>query len=429
MKRDGRLAVLTILLAVLSLVSLVAGFWRYKALEAEMSRAQTAERRVWTAQAPDNPHGASHFGVWAFRLPSAWLAFEPGVSQFVGSGVFLESHRENPALFSSAIDDPPPLRLSILSPGWVLLTIVPLLVSLLAAHSWSSEKDSGRLRLLLSLGVSPRALCLGKIFALWGACVVLLSPVLLVAYLILGGELIRFGALMVGLLASLGIAVLLGTGISLRAKNGSQAAFRTFALWLGFTFLLPSALAELTRVWYTSPNRSAIEQSRRDILKESEAAHKSHLDELQKRYSGPALDGRKFAANEQRDTEVTRAASRPTERQIELRRRALDSGGFLSPYLAARQLNMALAQSSSQAQEHFVEQAQDFRYDFVQQLNEALSSGEEEWKAGDWDRVRPFVFQPQPVEQIVREALTPLCALGLWLLLGFWFVLSARFKL
>jgi ABC-2 type transport system permease protein len=246
------------------------------------------------------------------------------------------------------------------------------------------------------------------------------------AYVILGGELIRFGTLMVGLVASLGISVLLGMGISLRAQNGSQAALWTFALWLVFTFLLPSALAELSRLWYTSPSRSSLEQSHKNFAKDSEEEHKAHLDELEKRYSGPALDGRKFAANEQRDTELIRAVSQQVERQIKLRRRALEIGSFLSPYLAARQLDMALAQSSSKAQDHFIEQAQSYRYDFVQQLNEALANGEEEWKEGDWDRVRPFVFEPQPVDQVVREAMRPLGALGLWLLLGLWFTLSAR---
>lgn len=424
--RDGRLKLLALLALLFASVALVAGAIQFRERTEEFHRSRHTERQHWLQQAADNPHGASHFGVWVFRQPTLWESFEPGLSEQFGNALFLESHHQNEMLLKGAHDEPAPLRLGPLSPAWLFLTAVPLALGLVATQSWSSEIESGRLRLLLSLGAKGAHLRLGKALSLWLLTAGVLGLGFLSWALFLGSAPWQLGGLFLILVAALGVAVIWGAVCSYWAGNGSLAALGFLTGWLCCCFLLPPALAQWARSLFPTPSRQEVKQQLQEALLRTQDEHQAKLAALKEQFEGAELDGRTFTANEERETALQNELKDQVEQSLH-KRRVLRSWGMLfSPYLAARYAGMAICGTDQSTQDEFLEQAEEYRFDFVQQLNGALVEGETEWSGADWDRVAAFEYRSPDRSVALTRALLPLGVLALWIALGLFLLAHER---
>jgi ABC-2 type transport system permease protein len=177
--RDARWKALIAVTLLLMLSSLALGLLRLQRLEREHRAATEGDRRVWTAQGAKNPHAAAHFGQYAFKPVGPLAVADPGVDEFAGNAVWLEAHKQNEAQFRTARDGTLAARMGRLTLAFVLQAILPLMAILLGFAAFSGEREAGTLPQLLSLGVRPRDLLLGK--GLAGGVVLLGLLVLAVA--------------------------------------------------------------------------------------------------------------------------------------------------------------------------------------------------------------------------------------------------------
>ena len=94
-------------------------------------------------------------------------AIEPGVESVVGRVLRLEGHVQNETVHSADSQAIMRSRFGVLKPALILQLIIPVLLIFLSFNAVNSEKEEGRLKLLLLQGLKARQLLFGKIFSYW----------------------------------------------------------------------------------------------------------------------------------------------------------------------------------------------------------------------------------------------------------------------
>ncbi|VTY21477.1 Uncharacterised protein [Xylophilus ampelinus] len=274
--RDGRLLLAGGVGLVLLITALAVGTRHVNQQEAEQAIARAQDYRDWLGQGHRHPHDAAHQGMHAFKAEPALSIVDPGVNPCLGSVVWLQAHRQSKVKFSPAQDGTGLQQFGLLSAGWVMQVLGPLLVIVLGFNAFSAERESGVLKQTLSLGVASQRLLVGKAAAL-GVCLLLL---LVPAALLAGGGALwlseparrldvawRFGALCAGYGLYLSIWVFLTLGISALSRTSRVAITVLLALWVAQTVMAPRVLSELSRAMHPSPTRLAFDQALNAELK------------------------------------------------------------------------------------------------------------------------------------------------------------------
>ena len=101
-QRDSRLKWLLVFLVSISLVALVHQLSFPAGVSIIRLQAQESSRKEWLAQEAKHPHMAAHFGNYAYKKPSILHTFDPGLSIYTGTSVYMEPHRQNDFLFSKS---------------------------------------------------------------------------------------------------------------------------------------------------------------------------------------------------------------------------------------------------------------------------------------------------------------------------------------
>ena len=165
--REGRVRIALIIVLLLLGVAVWISKRQYENINEQYTVAKRAEREVWDNQGEKNPHSAAHYGTYAFKPKYPLSLVDQGVDKYAGTSIFLEAHKRNEAQFSAAADQTGLARFGDLTPDFILLFIIPLLIILLGYNSFTKEREMGTLTLLKSQGVSNWKWMLGKWSALF----------------------------------------------------------------------------------------------------------------------------------------------------------------------------------------------------------------------------------------------------------------------
>ena len=103
-----------------------------------------------------HPHGAAHYGTYVFKPANLLSSLDEGVSSVTGNVLRVEGHVQNEIVYSEASQMQAISKFGKLKSSLLLQFIVPLLLIFLAYQTINTEKQSGRLKLLLLQGASPR---------------------------------------------------------------------------------------------------------------------------------------------------------------------------------------------------------------------------------------------------------------------------------
>ena len=117
--------------------------------------AQHHLRQQWENIDSMNPHGAAHYGTYVFKPSNLLSSLDEGVNSVTGNVLRVEGHVQNEIVHSEASQMQAVSKFGKLKSSLLLQYIVPLLLIFLAFQSINSEKQSGRLKLLLLQG-SPQ---------------------------------------------------------------------------------------------------------------------------------------------------------------------------------------------------------------------------------------------------------------------------------
>jgi ABC-2 type transport system permease protein len=441
--RDRRGRTLAAVTLALMLLALALGLSRLRRLEAEHHAAADGDRRVWTAQGAKNPHSAAHFGQYAFKPVGPLAVADPGIDEFAGNAVYLEAHKQNEAQFRAARDGTLAARMGRLTLAFVLQAILPLMAILLGFSAFSGERESGTLPQLLSLGVRPRDLLLGK--ALAGAGVLLGLLALAAAGLGLGlaafgpgdavepGEAARLGGMALAYALYLLGFLALALAVSARAGSSRAALVVLLGFWLVNAFIAPRLAADLARRAAPLPTggefRAAIAEAKRAQFghDETHPAFVAFRDRVLRRYGVARVEDLPVSFRGLSLREDDEAGYRIFDdhfgrlcaaiaRQDRLRAAA----GLAFPLLALQPISMAMAGTDNRHHEAFLRAAEAHRRVIQtaasQDLLDHARNGDAAYKAPAalWERVPAFQYRRPGAAAAWRSQATNLAILAAW---------------
>ena len=249
--------VLLALFAVLLARAAILGAVRQNRERAQQAEYQTLVRAQWTGQPDRHPHRVAHYGTFAFKPVGPLAAYDPGVESFAGRIQYLEAHRQNAANFAEAGALSAAFRLGELSPAFIVQLLLPLLVIVLGHRLVAEDRESGRLRLLLAQGVSPRTLLFGKTLGLLAAAAPFLALAALATLPVLSASTLPRLAL-IALAAALHTAgwIAFTLWISSRLPTATRALAVLVACWIAQGIVIPRAAAALAAATYPLPSSS-----------------------------------------------------------------------------------------------------------------------------------------------------------------------------
>ncbi len=390
--RDRRLAVLGLALALVLCTAAMTAAALYGARESERQAAQAEEAKVWAMQGQANPHGAAHFGRYLFKPLSPLAVIDPGLLPQLGTALRLEAHANNPAS-DRAIDGGTTLdRFAGLSPATMLQVLAPLLIILAGFAAFSGERARGLLRQELAAGVAPTTLMAGRLAGLAVTVLLLLAVATMASLAALwlaggvAGQLVALLWIMLGYALYLFAFAALTLAASAAFVSARTSLVVMLAFWAVATLFVPRIAPSIAEAAVPTLSGPAFEASVTREVMEGPSGHDprdARLERLRqdtmRRYGVTKIEdlpvdfnGISLFHGEALSSAIYRrhfaALYDGYDRQAAVQRLF----AVLSPYQAVHPWSAALAQSDQHAHRRFLEQADGFRYDLVQQLNRAL---------------------------------------------------------
>jgi ABC-2 type transport system permease protein len=446
--RSGRFRLSAAAIFVLLASGAIAGAWRHADGARGTARLAEGERERWLGQGNKTPHGAAHYGVFVARPARVLAAFDEGVAPYAGTVVHLEPHEQRLFRFRPAEDMTWVRRLGALTAAAALQHLVPFLILFLAYGAVAGERERGTLALLLSCGVHPRDVALGKAAGLalpLAGGLLVLAP--LGAYAVLApngqaGDAGRVALLAAAYLAFLATWTLLCLAVSARSRSSRAALLALLAHWAGWTVAAPPVAMEVAEAASPAPDplafRAGIDKDRYGMVtwyerlaaieKRLLAEHgKERLDDLPVSAQGVGL------VEEEADQD--RIMSRHFDALLathERQSRLFEWAGFFSPVIALQSLSASLAGTHLLDQVDFLRASETYRREFVQILNRdtALNDlpqnrtdlgipgiSEKYYQPGRelWEKVPPLRYAGPSTATAVGRHVPAVLALGVWL--------------
>jgi ABC-2 type transport system permease protein len=448
LRRDGRVLALVGLIGALTLLALLTAWATHVKHERQVRQSQAEDSAAFLKQGSKPSHSAAHFGRMAYKPPAALAIFDPGAAPYLGQVIWLEAHRQDPAMFRPAADAPELSRLADLSIAGVLTSLLPLLTFVMGHGVFAGERERGTLRQIMAAGARHGSIFAGKLIAVGGVGVCLALVVIAVATTaaLIGGEgrsvldtIIRGTGLFAGFsayaCACAGIALL----VSATARTATSALLVLLTLWAISIAVVPRIAASAGDLLHPTPDSGNFWTNASETLRTTRPKRGSDaLRQVEQQVISRAL-GRDVAPNEipklnraalgQEISEVLgaqvyarayQALYEIYDRQRETRR-ALS---VLSPAIALSHWSSALAGADLDAHRHFADAAEQQRLTLIRKINEDMMVNGAD-KAYDylasadfWRTVPDFAYRPPPATRAMRSALIDLLLLLAWAVLA-----------
>jgi ABC-2 type transport system permease protein len=447
--RDGRFRWTAALMVLLLLTALAAGWQRYTSYMAIQGAAQGATNTQWLKQGDKNPHTAAHYGNYAFKPLGPLAFFDNGVTNYTGTAVFMEAHKQNFSIARPASDTSAIGRFGELNGAMILQLLMPLLIIFLGFTAFSGEREGGTLRQVMSMGIGRTTLLWGKALGIGSAVLLVVVPCILAGAAVLAladlrivgeGIGIRVGLLAVAYLAYAGIFLFLTLAVSAFARTARSALMVLIGFWAFTGFIMPKTAAEISKVAHPSPAFGTFWKD----MKEHQARGIDGVSPWAKlgRYTAEQL--RKYQVSRVEDMPVYWTAVRLQKLEefdypvfelhynrlretYEAQNRLQDQIGAVAPTLALRSLSMGLSGTDLIQHNKFMADAEAHRRDMVLKMNDYLSkaavglnatASASNYLIADesvFSIVPPFVYQPPPLDETLAAHWSNLGRLGAWL--------------
>ncbi len=440
---DGRFRWIFGILLLLFGLAGWAGFSQQQDYRSQFEHAMHEQRELWVNKGEMNPHSAAHHGMHVFKPASLVAALDQGLQAYLGVSLFLEAHKQNQSRYRQAEDGTVLQRFAIMNAATVAEVMVPLMIILLSFGAFASERESGTLRQLLSLGLPPSQLWLGKMLGLSASLAVLLLPLALLGlgtlWLAGGAEAFVSGA--PRLLSWLGLHALYwllflwgGLLISARCRTARLALLLLLAFWFSNSFVGPRLGMMVAALLHKAPTsvelQAAIEADATKVMDWDTRTQKVEA-RLLKQYGVKKVQdlpvnpaGLILADAEIDDARVYQIHLDHLQNDWQNQWRVFSKLGLVLPGMAVQNLSMGLAGSDWQHHRHFAAAAEAYRLDFVQRMNTDVSRKTQavdayEYTAGKelWEAVKPFHYDLPALAWVWQQQRSGLLILAGWTLL------------
>ena len=442
MMRDGRFRWSAAITAALLLGALALGWQHYREVTSQHKTAQRGTREQWLKQGNKNPHSAAHYGVYAFKPKMPLSLVDRGVDPYVGVAAWLEAHKQNDFKFKPAQDSTALQRLGELTGATVLQLLLPLMIILLSFSAFTSERESGTLRQLLSLGVKRSDLGWGKALGISIALAIMLVPATLIGVAGLAltsenGSLQQSWSRIALMIASylLYFAAFLGVSLAVSAKAASSrvALIALLGFWIFNGLIAPKAVTDIARILYPTPSALQFARSVEHDIENGIDGHNpvdSRAEELKakllKQYNVDSVEklpvefnGLRMQAGEEYGNMVFDRHFSALWATYERQQRVHEFAGVFAPMLAIRSVSMGLAGTDFRQHAHFSQAAEDYRRLINREMNMDLAhhgKGKTVYMANDalWAKIPAFDYTAPSLSWVLSRLTVSFVISLLW---------------
>jgi ABC-2 type transport system permease protein len=436
------------LMCILSAFSVCTGY-RQTAHHKQVSTEYRHEvRKNWENNPDKHPHRMAHYGYIAFRAKHPLSFFDSGIESYTGNAVFLEAHRQNTVNFSEASLSTGMLRFGEISAAMVLQVLLPLMIFFWGFGLIAAERENGILKMTLSQGVSRSELLAGKTLGLLAvSCPVYLAAA--VAGLLLVLRLApfettevysRFAWMMLIYAVYMLICCLLAVLVSARSTSSKSALIHLIGFWLLFTLVLPRFSQELSRGLHPAPSKVVFEAAVEAELIQQGDSHnpddphyKALKDSLLKTYNVDSVQqlpfnysGYVMKEGEKISTQIYLKHQRSLLDIYQKQQDVVRSIALINPFMALKNLSMALAGTDFAAYIDFQAQTEAYRYRLAQQMNDWQIQMIGNKKLGEkdrpyfigreyWKQFPDFEYRFLSLATVLRNEQLALTTLLIWL--------------
>lgn len=442
-KEDSRVKWMTILLYALYAIALFTGISYYTSVSKNSAAAQEESYNQWLRQGKKNPHGAAHYGFYAYKPLSPMAILDKGMESYLGQAVWLEAHNQNEVKEREATDAGSIVRFGYLSVGFVFQFLFPLAILLLGFNVFSKEREWGTWPLLASSGASVRQIFKGKAAALYGIVLLIFLPLLFVScisMLVTAGVsqwmavMPRFILFAFFCLLHYAIWVLLSLYISSSVTASSVSLVALLGFWIVGTFFIPRAGSVLSKAVYPTPSSFQFSHSIRldkelglDGKTPASLRQKKFEDSLLTRYKVASVNnlpisirGLNLKRGEEYGYLIFEKAYGGLEKIYRSQDRLMNWLNFLSPAQSMRSISAGTCGTDINKHILFAAQAEAHRRLIATTMNEDITmnaAGVETYEGDEklWKKIPPFKYEEASIMQTLKPQLIPILSLVIWL--------------
>jgi ABC-2 type transport system permease protein len=382
--RDGRVRVALITLLALFATTLAVGSAQQARYDSNVQEAVKADRNIWERQGARNPHSVAHFGQYAFKPSGAISLFDPGLTPWLGTALWMEAHYQNTAAYRSVDDQVAPTIISNLSAAFVLQYLAPLLLIFLGYALIARERERHTLKLVLANGASLPGWIGGKFVSLLIIAAALWLPSLaLVAIADNADERARSLAMVAAYGGYLLMLCALILAVSAKARTARSALLALLCGWVVMALIIPRVAAVVAEQAAPSADSGQFWRDVRAALREGVSGHdpadareKTLLEKTLAQYGVTRVEdlpvsfaGIALQAGEEHGNEVFDHFYGQLQAAQAQQRTVLRIASVLSPWIALRQLSAGIAGTDAGHHADYVHAAEKYRRELQRYLN------------------------------------------------------------
>ncbi|MCT4630968.1 DUF3526 domain-containing protein [Winogradskyella sp.] len=407
---------------------------------ATYNNAKDELRAQWESIDSMNPHSAAHYGTYVFKPSNVLTNLDEGVNSVTGNVLRVEGHVQNEMVHSEASQMMSVSKFGKLKASLLLQYIVPLLLIFLAFSSVSSERQQGRLKILLLQGATPSRLMLSKAIAIWLFGLTLLGFSVLV-YTFLNFENFNsdlFYRLIFFITSySLYYFIIVGLTVflSTRFKNPTMALTSMIGIWILWTVFIPNIVMSSVEKWHPLPSRNEFKTAMQDDRSKGIDGHNPRDrrgKDLEKKvlaqYKVDSLsqlpinfDGIRMQADEDYGNIVWDKHFGNLSKVLQKQKQKVQLFGIVSPLIALKNSSMGYAGSDNFHHQAFLRQVEDYRRVFIKQLNDehaygGSKTGNWRWKAQNdfFKSIKDFEYKTTSIKSVLKHYANDNLILVLW---------------
>jgi ABC-2 type transport system permease protein len=400
-------------------------------------------RKQWDEMEPGNPHGAAHFGTFAFKPGNVLNSIDEGVNAVTGNVLRIEGHTQNELVYSEASQSLLISKFGKLKPSLLLQFLIPLFLIFLAFNTYNQERESGRLKLILVQGISLQKVLTTKIISIWliGLSMLLVCLLAQVLFNIKSFEAESLSRLLI-LILSYGTYYLIITTLSILLsayfRKSTASLTIMMAVWVLWTIFLPKIISNAVEKMHPLPSRVEFQKAMAEDRSKGLDGHNPTDErdkELEKatlaKYNVDSLaelpinfDGIRMQADEDYGNKVWEKHFGNNYNKLKSHKKSYQLSGLINPFASVQNLSMAATGTDMLHHIHFLKSAEDYRRTFIKTLNDKHAYGGS--KTGDWGwkadseffkSVKDFEYKEPTFDSQYSNYIIDFLALFIWSIL------------
>lgn len=411
---------------------------RNQAEQYEVAKNQLREQ--WENLDSISPHGAAHYGTYVFKPTDLLSSLDEGINSVTGNVLRVEGHVQNEIAHAESSQIQAVSKFGKLKSSLLLQYVLPLLLLFLAFHSVSSEKQSGRLKLLVLQGAKPSKLIWAKVISVWLYGILLMTVTILVYFFFnLSSFTGEIGSRVLLFFLSYALYYFIISGLtvyfSTRWQNATVALTGMLGIWILWTIFLPNITLSSVEKWHELPSRDAFQTAMEEDRSKGIDGHnpadergKKLEEDILKEYGVDSLsklpinfDGIRMQADEEYGNKVWDKHFGELREIMAQQKKSYQLAGIVNPFISLQNSSMGFSGTDNFHHQAFLVQVEGYRRTFIKSLNDEHAYGGS--TTGDWSwhahsdffkSIPDYEYQPQSFNTALSNYLLDLIVLIGW---------------